>query len=183
MRTKNFLTVAAFICFAASTYAQDMAMATHTNDKIESSAVSATSKAKVAEPLFTYSVYGDIPVAKTAFEEKHYLGDAITPKWNTFLSNYTRTFDVEIGLTSSGTEFRKPAIFKAVERANKYVKKSLKNNTMTNDEAIVAMAHILDCANVVCYEEDTKELEEAASNAKTGSEVIELFNRVKLVNE
>lgn len=75
---------------------------------------------------FTLEVYGgEIPDVKPAFEEEHFLGGEITRKWNTFLCNYTHTYDVEVGLSASGTEFRKPAVFKAVERVNKYVKKSL----------------------------------------------------------
>ena len=83
---------------------------------------------------FTLEVYGgEIPNVKPAFEEEHFLGGEITKKWNTFLCNYTHTYDVEVGLSSSGTEFRKPAVFKAVERVNKYVKKRLKAHTMNRD--------------------------------------------------
>ena len=68
---------------------------------------------------FTLEVYGgEIPNVKPAFDEEHFLGGEITKKWNTFLCNYTHTYEVEVGLSSSGTEFRKPAVFKAVERVN-----------------------------------------------------------------
>ena len=39
--------------------------------------------------------------------------------------------------------FRKPAVFKAVERVNKYVKKSYKSQHMTKEEAIRIMSHVL----------------------------------------
>lgn len=132
---------------------------------------------------FTLEVYGgEIPNVKPVFEEEHFLGGEITKKWNTFLCNYTHTYDVEVGLSSSGTEFRKPAVFKAVERANKYVKKNLKAHLMTREEAVKIMTHVLDCANIICLESDTAALEDAASNTKTGEEAVAFFNHIQLVN-
>ncbi len=135
------------------------------------------------EKTFVLEVYGgEVPNVKPTFEEEHYLGDEITKKWNTFLCNYTRTYEVNVGLSSSGTEFRKPAVFKAVERVNKYVKKTLKSHHMSKDEAVKIMAHVLDCANIICLESDTNALEDAAADAKTGEEAVDFFNHIKLVN-
>ena len=132
---------------------------------------------------FTLEVYGgEIPNVKPAFDEEHFLGGEITKKWNTFLCNYTHTYEVEVGLSSSGTEFRKPAVFKAVERVNKYVKKSYKSQHMTKEEAIRIMSHVLDCANIICLESDTAALEEAAGDANTAEEVLAFFDHIKLIN-
>ncbi len=132
---------------------------------------------------FTLEVYGgEIPNVKPAFDEEHFLGDEITKKWNTFLCNYTHTYEVEVGLSSSGTEFRKPAVFKAVERVNKYVKKSYKSQHMTKEEAIRIMSHVLDCANIICLESDTAALEEAAGDANTAEEALAFFDHIKLIN-
>lgn len=131
---------------------------------------------------FTLEVYGgEIPNVKPAFDEEHFLGGEITKKWNTFLCNYTHTYEVEVGLSSSGTEFRKPAVFKAVERVNKYVKKSYKSQHMTKEEAIRIMSHVLDCANIICLESDTAALEEAAGDANT-AEALAFFDHIKLIN-
>ena len=128
---------------------------------------------------FTLEVYGgEIPNVKPAFDEEHFLGGEITKKWNTFLCNYTHTYEVEVGLSSSGTEFRKPAVFKAVERVNKYVKKSYKSQHMTKEEAIRIMSHVLDCANIICLESDTAALEEA----NTAEEALAFFDHIKLIN-
>lgn len=130
---------------------------------------------------FTLEVYGgEIPNVKPAFDEEHFLGGEITKKWNTFLCNYTHTYEVEVGLSSSGTEFRKPAVFKAVERVNKYVKKSYKSQHMTKEEAIRIMSHVLDCANIICLESDTAALEEAAGDANTAEEALAFFDHIKL---
>ena len=131
----------------------------------------------------TLEVYGgEIPNVKPAFDEEHFLGGEITKKWNTFLCNYTHTYEVEVGLSSSGTEFRKPAVFKAVERVNKYVKKSYKSQHMTKEEAIRIMSHVLDCANIICLESDTAALEEAAGDANTAEEALAFFDHIKLIN-
>lgn len=132
---------------------------------------------------FTLEVYGgEIPNVKPAFDEEHFLGGEITKKWNTFLCNYTHIYEVEVGLSSSGTEFRKPAVFKAVERVNKYVKKSYKSQHMTKEEAIRIMSHVLDCANIICLESDTAALEEAAGDANTAEEALAFFDHIKLIN-
>lgn len=132
---------------------------------------------------FTLEVYGgEIPNVKPAFDEEHFLGGEITKKWNTFLCNYTHTYEVEVGLSPSGTEFRKPAVFKAVERVNKYVKKSYKSQHMTKEEAIRIMSHVLDCANIICLESDTAALEEAAGDANTAEEALAFFDHIKLIN-
>lgn len=132
---------------------------------------------------FTLEVYGgEIPNVKPTFDEEHFLGGEITKKWNTFLCNYTHTYEVEVGLSSSGTEFRKPAVFKAVERVNKYVKKSYKSQHMTKEEAIRIMSHVLDCANIICLESDTAALEEAAGDANTAEEALAFFDHIKLIN-
>lgn len=132
---------------------------------------------------FTLEVYGgEIPNVKPAFDEEHFLGGEITKKWNTFLCNYTHTYEVEVGLSSSGTEFRKPAVFKAVERVNKYVKKSYKSQHMTKEEAIRIMSHVLDCANIICLESDTAALEEAVGDANTAEEALAFFDHIKLIN-
>lgn len=132
---------------------------------------------------FTLEVYGgEIPNVKPAFDEEHFLGGEITKKWNTFLCNYTHTYEVEVGLSSSGTEFRKPAVFKAVERVNKYVKKSYKSQHMTKEEAIRIMSHVLDCANIIYLESDTAALEEAAGDANTAEEALAFFDHIKLIN-
>jgi len=160
--------------------AQDLAMS---GQPVIPSVLSAseTETNVTSETTFSYTVYGEIPTAQTAFEEEHFLGGSLNSRWNTFLANYTHEYKVEVGLSHSGTEIIKPRIYHAVMRANKYVKKSLKKKSMSSEEAILALTHILDCANVICFEEGTTALEEAAQEAKTGEEVLALFQKVKLV--
>lgn len=176
---KMFLAIA--LCVSAFAAAQDMAMAANGGIVPVTGATSAAPAEAKPGAEYTFHTYGSIPAAKTAFEEEHYLGGEVSEKWNTFIANYRHEYSVSVGLSSSGYEFVKPAVYNAVQRANKYVKKALKKNAMTRDEAVGTMSHVLDCANVICFEDGTEKFEEAAKDAKTGEEVIRLFEKVRLV--
>lgn len=185
---KNLLMVALFgasVTMTAQTLAMNTASKTY-NVVAEGSATadnnSATETAANAEqPRFVFRTDGYVPEKKTAFEEEHYLGGEVSKKWNTFIANYTHEYSVSVGLSGSGYEFIKPAVYNAVNRADKYVKKALKKHQMTRDEAVEKVSHILDCANVIYYEHDTAAFEAAARDAKTGEEAVKLFDSVKLV--
>lgn len=137
-----------------------------------------------SEPAaFEVPVYGSVPVMENVCPEKHFLGGAVTEKWNTFLASYTNTYDVSVGLSDVNVEIRKPSIYNAVKRANKYVKKQVKDQLMSHDDAVTTMCHILDCANVMVLDADTKRFEQTASQARSGEQVVKLFSTVKLVFE
>lgn len=176
---KMFLLIA--LCVSTLSNAQDMAMATGKDLTPVTNTTTATAAETKPVIEYTFRTYGDIPVAKTAFEEEHYLGNDVSKKWNTFIANYRHEYSVSVGLSNSGYEFVKPAVYNAVQRANKYVKKALKKNIMTRSEAVSTLSHILDCANVICFEDDTKKFEDAAKAAKSGEDVIRLFKKVELV--
>lgn len=178
MEMKKMMMVVLMMSATIATQAQTQSLV-----QDQASAQSSVQSSDQQEQVFTLEVYGgEVPDVKPAFEEEHYLGGEVTKKWNTFLCNYTHTYDVEIGLANSGTEFRKPSVFKAVERANKYVKKNLKAHLMTKQDAIKIMTHVLDCANIICLESDTAALEQAASDTKTGEEAVDFFNHIVLKN-
>lgn len=129
---------------------------------------------------FTYSVYGEIPTVKATFEEEHFLGASLNAKWNTFIQTYTRVYDVSVGFSGSTVEVAKPAVYNAVQKVNKYYKKAVRKGTVPSEEALQKLNHILDCANVICMENDTEAFETAIANAKTIEETIALFDHVKL---
>ena len=114
------------------------------------------------------------------FEAEHYLGSDITGKWNTFIQNYTHEYDVTIGFTDSSVEILKPSIYKAVNKVNKYYKKALKKEEVSREVATFNMGHILDCANVMCFDDNSKSFEEALKSADEPEEIIALFNQVTL---
>lgn len=136
-----------------------------------------------AETMYSYTVYGEIPVAKTAFEEEHFLGGELNQKWNTLNANYTHVYDVSVGFTDSGTEIVKPAVYNAVQKVNKYYRKAISKGLVSKDEAVKQLSHIFDCANVICFENNTEDFEKAIADANEPEQIIALFNRVKLIRE
>ena len=138
------------------------------------------SRRQKAESGVIFDVYGEIPTTKPVFEAEHYLGSDITGKWNTFIQNYTHEYDVTIGFTDSSVEILKPSIYKAVNKVNKYYKKALKKEEVSREVATFNMGHILDCANVMCFDDNSKSFEEALKSADEPEEIIALFNQVTL---
>ena len=98
-----------------------------------------------------------------------------------FQTNYTRVYDQNIGFSNTTVEFAKPAVYHAVTKINKYVIKSVKKGKMTKEKASKLLCYILDCANTIIYEPDTKALEEELSSTKETSLLINIFKQIKLV--
>ena len=140
-----------------------------------------TEESKKEAREYTYTVYGEIPTAKTAFEETHFLGGELTAKWNTLVANYTHVYDVSVGFSDSGTEIVKPAIYNAVMKVNKHYKKALRRKQVSVEEAARELSHIFDCANVLCFEDDTRDFEASVSACDTPEDIVTLFRRVTLV--
>ena len=126
-----------------------------------------------------YLVYDT--TSKVAFEIPHYLGEPCTEKWSRFQANYTRTYDQNVGFSSTTVEFAKPAIYHAVNKINKYIVKAVKKKNVTREEAIRLLSHVLDCANTLLYEDDTTQLEKSLASTKEPELLIKIFKQIKLV--
>lgn len=133
--------------------------------------------------VYSYTIYGEIPIAKTIFEEEHFLGGELNQKWNTLNANYTHVYNVSVGFTNSGTEILKPAIYNAVLKVNKYYRKACRKGFVNEAEAKKQLSHIFDCANVICFENNTENFEKAISEVNKPEQIIALFNQVKLIRE
>ena len=57
---------------------------------------------------------------------------------------------------------------------------ALKKEEVSREVATSNMAHILDCANVMCFDDNSKSFEEAVKSADEPEEIIALFNQVTL---
>ncbi|MDR1456289.1 MAG: hypothetical protein LBJ01_11600 [Tannerella sp.] len=130
---------------------------------------------------FTYEVYGEIPVKETVFEETHYLGSEITDKWNTFRISYTQEYEISVGLSSSVVEIRKPAVYNSVIKVDKYLKKAIRKNEISEEDVRKRFAHMLDCANVICTENNTTDLERVVAAIKEPMAILEFFDKIVLV--
>ena len=68
-----------------------------------------------------------------------------------------------------------PAVIK--EHFNDYISTE---KGRSREVATSNMAHILDCANVMCFDDNSKSFEEAVKSADEPEEIIALFNQVTL---
>lgn len=57
---------------------------------------------------------------------------------------------------------------------------AVKKEEVSREVATSNMAHILDCANVMCFDDNSKSFEEAVKSADEPEEIIALFNQVTL---
>lgn len=178
---KRFLFIISMLSLALCGRAQDLAMAAHGPSQPATAAPGAA-VAKQPEPAFTFEVWGPVPDVENPMPEKHFLGSEVTRKWNTFLKNYSRQYAVSVGFTDSGYETLKPAVYHAVMRANRYVRKQVRQQLMSRADAVALMDHVLDCANTVVFESGTEQLEAAADHAATGKAAVDFFNSVRLVH-
>lgn len=176
MKRKHFIVISLWLAFMSAN-AQQLAM----NKQVQETKT--TKSVQTTRHSFELVSYGNIPVRHNTFEENHFLGDEVSEKWNTFLVNYTHEYDTEVGLSNSQVEIRKPSIYNGVTRANKYLRKQLQKGSISKEYAKEKIKHILDCANVAIYENDTKELEQTIAQARTGEDVISVFDCVKLLME
>ncbi len=178
---KRLLFIISLLSLALCGRAQDLAMAAHGPAQPATAAPTAA-VAKQPEPAFTFEVWGAVPDVDNPMPEKHFLGSEVTRKWNTFLRNYTRQYAVSVGLTDSGYETLKPAVYHAVMRANRYVRKQVRQQLMSRAAAVALMDHMLDCANTVVFESGTAQFEAAADHAATGKAAVDFFNSVRLIH-
>lgn len=132
------------------------------------------------EEKFIFSVYGEIPTAQATFEEEHFLGNPLTSRWNTFIQNYTHVYNLSVGFSGSTVEIAKPTIYNAVIKVNKHFKKAVRKGEIDKETAMRKLSHILDCANVICTENETEAFEQAISETKEVEEIIALFDNVEL---
>jgi hypothetical protein len=181
---KKILSVALLICafaeFASAQQINDIAMLT--NESTNSTAFEVnTATSETAEARYTLDSYGSTTKLKTAFEDEHFLGGETSLKWNLFQQNYKRVYEQTVGLSGSSVEIIKPTVFNAVNKVNNYYKKLLNSNSANKEEVAGILNHILDCANLLCYEEDTKRIEAEIKNAKNNPEIVQVFASIRII--
>lgn len=114
-------------------------------------------------------------------EEEHFLGTETSKKWNMFRSNYRREYSQSIGLTNSSIEIVKPTVFNAVVKINNFYKKELKKGVFSKVEITKDFNHILDCANLIFYENNTKNIEDEIKSSGSIEELIKVFKSIEII--
>jgi len=130
---------------------------------------------------YTLESYGGNTNTQSVFEDEHFLGGTTTIKWNQFLKNYKRVYEQTVGLSGSTVEIIKPTVFNAVNKINNYYKKIYKNEALNREAITLSLNHILDCANLLCYESDIKKIEQEIKNAKDTKEILLVFDSIKII--
>jgi hypothetical protein len=161
----------------AQTYAEIAAVSHATGAEIVGSVASANTESR---PHYLFTIYGAIPNPKVTFEEEHFLGGELTAKWNAFNQNYTHVYSVSIGPSTSSAEIVKPAVYNAVNKVNAYYKKAVRKGLISKEEAIRKLSHIFDCANVICFDDQSVSFEHAVNKAASPEEIIALFDCVDI---
>lgn len=142
--------------------------------------VKAQQDASGKEMHYMLTVYTSVSKTETSFDEKHPLCSSLNSDWNMFHSNFRRVSKVSTGFSGQTVEIYKPAIYNAVIKADKYICKAVKKGEITKEDAVAMLKHMLDCANALAAERDTKAFEKEITSAKTPELIIRFFNQVEL---
>ncbi|NEW85025.1 MAG: hypothetical protein GZ094_22020 [Mariniphaga sp.] len=112
---------------------------------------------------------------------EHFLGDLVSRKLYLMETKYTYQVEMIPGNPQMKTVIRKPVIFEAVLKIERYLKKSVKKGDITVEKAATDFNKVLDVAlNVLTA--DTNIFEKAISSADDASALLNLLtNQVNLV--
>ena len=137
-------------------------------------------QAQNKETHYNLTVYTSVSQSETSFDEQHPLCSSLNGCWNMFHANYRRVSKVSTGFSGQAVEIHKPAIYNAVIKTDKYIRKAVNKGEITKEEAVATLRHILDCANALAMEHNTKTFEKEIAGAKTPESVIQIFKKVEL---
>lgn len=178
MKTRIHLLTILFVLITGRLFAQDiLAMAIPEDGK--RTAVSTTSL-----PVFEFKVYSsaqDLSAISKDMTEEHVLGEMVSQKLYLLDSKYTYLVPIVPGNPQTRTIVRKPVIYDAVRKIERYLKKSVKKGEISIETASNEFNIVLDVANNV-FTADTKSFEKAISETDNTDSLINLLTkRVNLV--
>jgi hypothetical protein len=139
---------------------------------------------KTSLPVFEFKVYAnnnDLDAITKEIAGEHFFGDIVSRKLYLFGSKYTFEVQVVPGNPQTKTVVRKPVIYDAVIKIERFLKRSAKKGEITVETATEEFNKVLDVAiNVLTS--DTGSLEKAISNTNDAASLINLLTkRVNLV--
>lgn len=109
----------------------------------------------------------------------HYLGDEIARKLLIIQELYTHT--VPGTPTNPGTQtiIDKPNIYYGIKKIDKYYKRAIRKDDITEEQARKEFRHFLNIGISIVHQ-DTEEFEEFLKNNRKREETVEAFSTVKL---
>jgi len=179
MKTRIHLLTILFVLITGRLFAQDiLAMAIPEDGK--RTAVSTTSL-----PVFEFRIYSsaqDFSSVPKDMIEEHVFGELVSQKLYLLDSKYTYEVPIVPGNPQTRTMVRKPVIYDAVRKIERYLKKSVKKGEVSIETASNEFNIVLDVANNV-FTAETKSFERAISETDNTDSLINLLTkRVNLVN-
>lgn len=136
---------------------------------------------EVKKITFQIDVYSKPDYKPSAFEETHFLGPEITPKWNDFQQKYKIIHEQSVGLSGKTVEIVKPTVYGAVNKINNHLKKSLRKGEINQSEVVRIMDHVLNCSIELYSEPDTSLIEKEIQSAKNIAELVNVFNSIQII--
>jgi len=178
MKTSLYLTFIFFVLSSVKLFGQnDLAMAFPKEGM-------GTSPSSSGLPVFEFKVYSnetDLSTISKDMIEEHLFGELVSRKLYLLDSKYTYKVPIVPGNPQMRTIVRKPVIYDAVMKIERFLKKSVKKGTISMETASDDFNKVLDVANSVCTA-DTKSFEkEICSTNDVVSLVNLLTKRVNLV--
>ncbi|TKG88481.1 hypothetical protein EYV94_26960 [Puteibacter caeruleilacunae] len=118
---------------------------------------------------------------KITIEESgtHSLGNLIAKKQFLFEKTYTYSTPIAPGNPGMRTVIRKPLIYNAVQKLERYYKKQMKKQKLTSNDAQTSYKKVLDVAQAA-FSEDTEKFEAHIRTIKDIEDLHSLFGDVKI---
>jgi hypothetical protein len=178
MKTSLHLLFIFFVLSSVKVFAQDdLAMAFPKE-------VVRTSSSSTGLPVFEFKVYSnenDLSTISKDMVEAHIFGELVSKKLYLLDSKYTYKVPMVPGNPQMRTIVRKPVIYDAVMKIERYLKKSVKKGEISMETASADFNKVLDVANSICTA-DTKSFEKEISSTNDVVSLVNLLTkRVNLV--
>jgi len=173
MKTTLHLLFIFFVLSSLKVFAQDdLAMAFPKE-------VAGANSSSTGLPVFEFRIYtneNDLSTIPKDLIEKHILGESVARKLYFLDSKYTYKVPIVPGNPQMRTIVRKPVIYDAVMKIERYLKKSVKKGAISMETASADFNKVLDVANSVCTV-DTKSFEKEISSTNEVVSLVDLLTK------
>lgn len=109
----------------------------------------------------------------------HKLGEDVAVYFHLIDQEYTYITEAAPGSFSGRLVVKKPAIYNAVYRIDKYYRKQIRKGLANEEQGINGLKRYIEIALILLYR-DTGEFEAELDEAKTDEELLTLFRSIKL---
>ena len=110
----------------------------------------------------------------------HFLGEETGRKYSVFHDLYSMVVGGDAMYSGPQIVIDKPAIYRAVQRANRYYRKQWRRSRISDLEAYEKVNHMLNVA-ISVYTQPTEALEEEFRSAGSAEKIANIFERIVLL--